>query len=131
MPRAAAVACAALALALSACGGGSTPDRTTPAERVRAAAAAYLGALAAHEWSRACGLMTPGARRDLADAAGAPCPRALAAGASSAEELAGARREVPGAVVRIRGPAASIGPFGPSQQALRLRQVGGRWLVAG
>jgi hypothetical protein len=131
MARAAAVGCAALALAVPACGGRSTPDRTTPAERVRAAAGAYLGALAAHEWSRACRLMTPGGRRDLADAAGRPCPQALAAGASSAEDVASARREVPGAVVRIRGPAASIGPFGASQQALRLQRVGGRWLVSG
>jgi hypothetical protein len=131
MTRAVAAGCAALALALSACGGGGTPDRTAPTDRVRAAADAYLGALAAHAWSRACRLMTPGARRDLADAAGSPCPRALAAGASSAEEVASARREVPGAVVRIRGRAASIGPFGPSQQALRLQRVGGGWLVAG
>lgn len=125
------MACAALALALSACGGGSAPDRTTPAERVRAAAGAYLGALAAHDWSRACRLMTPAARRDMADAVGAPCPRALAAGAASAEELASARREVPGAVVRVRGSAASIGPFGAAQQPLRLERSGGRWLVAG
>jgi hypothetical protein len=27
--------------------------------------------------------------------------------------------------------AASIGPLGTAQQALRLRRVGGRWLVAG
>jgi hypothetical protein len=130
MARAAAVACAALALTLAACGGSTLP-RTSPAERVRAAADAYLGALAAHDWSRACRLMTPGARRDLADATGTPCTRALAACGSSAEELASARRAVPGAAVDVRGPAASIGPFGPSQQALRLRRVGGRWLVAG
>jgi hypothetical protein len=97
---------------------------------VRAAIAAYLGALAARDWDRACGLMTPGARRALADAADTPCPRALAAGTPSAEELESARRAVPGAVVRVRGSAASIGPFGASQQALRLRRVDGRWLVA-
>jgi hypothetical protein len=97
---------------------------------VRAATDAYLGALAAHRWERACRLMTPGARRRLAGAAGAPCPRALAAGASSADELESARRAVPGAVVRVRGSAASIGPFGPAALALRLRRVGGRWLVA-
>jgi len=98
---------------------------------VRGAIAAYLSALAARDWDRACRLMTPGARRDLADAAQAPCPRALAAGTASAEELESARRAVPGAVVRVRGSAASIGPFGPSQQALRLRRVDGHWLVAG
>jgi hypothetical protein len=97
---------------------------------VRAAVAAYLGALAARDWDRACRLMTPGARRDLADAAEAPCPRALEAGAPSPEELESARRAVPGAVVRVRGSTASIGPFGASQQALRLRRADGRWLVA-
>jgi hypothetical protein len=76
--------------------------------------------------------MTPAARRDLADAAGAPCARALAAGgADGSEELASARREIPGADVRITGTAASIGPLGTAQQSLRLRRVGGRWLVAG
>ena len=50
--------------------------------------------------------------------------------AVAAEELESARRAVPGAVVRVRGSAASIGPFGASQQALRLRRVDGRWLVA-
>ena len=74
--------------------------------------------------------MTAAARRDLADAAGAPCPRALAAGAAEAEELASARRELPGARVRIRGTAASIGPLGTAQQALRFERVGARWLVA-
>jgi len=33
--------------------------------------------------------------------------------------------------VRIRGAAASLGPLGPAQRALRLQRVGGRWLVAG
>jgi hypothetical protein len=75
--------------------------------------------------------MTAGARRDLADAAGAPCARALANGAAlPADELASARREVAGADVRIRGAAASIGPLGTAQQALRLRRAGERWLVA-
>jgi hypothetical protein len=97
---------------------------------VRAAADAYLGALSTGDWSRACRSMTPQARRDLADAAGTSCARALASGATSAEELQSARRAVPGAVVHMRGPAASIGPFGAAQQALRLRRVGGRWLVA-
>jgi hypothetical protein len=93
---------------------------------------AYLGALAAHDWAGACRLMTPAARRELADAAGAPCAGALAAGgAEAAAELATARREVAGADVRIRGAAASVGPLGIAQQALRLRRVGGRWLVAG
>jgi hypothetical protein len=93
---------------------------------------AYLGALAAHDWARACRLMTPGARRDLAAAAGAPCGRALAAGgAEGADELASAAREVAGADVRIRGAAATVGPLGTAQRPLRLRRAGGRWLVAG
>jgi hypothetical protein len=99
---------------------------------VRAAVRAYLGALARHDYRRACGLMTAAARRDLADAAGAPCPRALAAGAgAAAEEVASAQREVAGADVRIIGAAATLGPLGPAQRALRLRRVRGRWLVAG
>ena len=131
MARAAGTALAlTVALCLAACGGSGAPGRTTPADRVRAAADAYLGALSARDWSRACRSMTPQARRDLADAAGTSCARALASGATSAEELQSARRAVPGAVVRVRGSAASIGPFGASQQALRLRRVGGRWLVA-
>lgn len=119
------------ALAAGACGGGGAPEPPSPAGRVRAATDAYLRALAARDWERACRLMTPAARRDIAAAAGAPCPQALSAGASPSEEVESARRAVAGAVVRVRGAAASIGPFGPSQQALRLRRVGGRWLVAG
>jgi hypothetical protein len=97
---------------------------------VRSAVRAYIGALSARDWSRACGLMTPAARRDLADAAGASCPRALADGAAP-EELASAQREVAGALVRIRGTAATLGPLGTAQQPVRLEKVGGRWLVAG
>ena len=131
MARAAGTALAlSVALALVACGGSAGPGPTTPADRVRAAADAYLGALSARDWSRACRSMTPQARRDLADAAGTSCARALASGATSADELQSARRAVPGAVVRVRGSAASLGPFGASQQALRLYRVGGRWLVA-
>jgi hypothetical protein len=132
MARAAGTALAlAAALGLAACGGGSGGSAPpTPADQVRAAADAYLGALSARDWVRACHSMTPRARRDLADAAGTSCARALAEGASAAEDPQSARREVPGAVVRVRGAAASIGPFGASQQPLRLRRVGGRWLVA-
>jgi len=120
-----------LAVGLGACGGGDRP-RATPAAGVRAAVRAYLGALARQDFAGACRRMTPAARRDLADAAGAPCARALAAGSGeAAEELASAQREVAGADVRIRGAAASLGPIGPAQRALRLRRVGGRWLVAG
>jgi hypothetical protein len=122
---------AALAVAIAGCG-GADPPRATPADGVRAAVRAYLGALATRDWQRACRLMTPAARRDLADAAGAPCARALAAGgAEAADELASARRQVAGADVRIRGAAASVGPLGGAQAQLRLRRVGGRWLVAG
>jgi hypothetical protein len=104
--------------------------RATPADGVRTAVRSYLGALSARDWSRACRLMTAEARRGLADAAGVPCARALAAGATP-EELASARREVAGADVRIRGTAATLGPLGTAQQSLRLRRVGGRWLVDG
>jgi hypothetical protein len=118
-------------VALAGCGGSDRP-KATPADGVRAAVRAYLGALAAHDWARACRLMTPGARSELADTADVPCARALAAGGAEAgDELASARREVAGADVRISGAAASLGPLGPAQQALRLRRVGGRWLVAG
>jgi hypothetical protein len=118
-------------LAVAGCGGSgrSTP---TPEDGVRAAARAYLGALAQRDWGRACALMTPAARRDLAAAAGEPCPRALAAGGADAgEELASAGREIAGADVEIRGAAASIGPLGTAQQPLRLQRLGGRWLVTG
>jgi hypothetical protein len=130
--RAAGTALALIAaLGLSACGGGSGPPApATPADQVRAAVDAYLGALSARDWARACRAMTPRARRDLADEAGTTCAKALAAGASSAEDLQSARRAVPGAIVRVRGAAATIGPFGASQQPLRLQRVAGRWLVA-
>ena len=117
-------------LAIAGCGGAHRAP-ATPADGVRAAVRAYLTALARHDFPRACRLMTPAARRDLADAAGAPCARALAAGGAAAEELASAQREVAGADVRIRGAAASVGPLGAAQRDLRLRRVGGRWLVAG
>jgi hypothetical protein len=122
---------AVLAVAVGGCGGGDRP-RATPADGVRAAVRAYLGALARHDFAGACRRMTRAARSDLADAAGAPCAKALAAGAAeAAEDLASAQREVAGADVRIRGAAASLGPLGAAQRALRLRRVGGRWLVAG
>jgi hypothetical protein len=120
---------AAAVVAIAGCGGSDRP-KATPADGVRSAVRAYIGALSAQDWSRACGLMTPTARRDLADAAGASCARALADGAAP-EELASAQREVAGAGVRIRGTAATLGPLGTAQQAVRLRKVGGRWLVDG
>jgi hypothetical protein len=130
MGRRTTAATVALAVAIAGCGGGHS-QRPTPEEGVRAAVRAYLGALAAHDWSRACGLMTPAARRDVADAAGTSCSRALAAGgAEAAGELASAQREVAGADVRIRGTRASVGPLGTAQKDLRLQRVGGRWLVA-
>jgi hypothetical protein len=118
------------ALALAGCGGDDRP-RQTPADGVRAAVRSYLDALAAGDWARGCRLMTPSARRDLAGAAGVRCEQALAAAASTDDELAGAQREVAGAQVRICGSAASVGPLGTAQQDLRLRRVGRRWLVAG
>jgi hypothetical protein len=118
-------------LLLAGCGGEARP-RPTPEDGVRDAASAYLGALGARDWARACRSMTAGARRDIEDAAGAPCARALRSGAALAgEELATAAREVAGADVRIRGASATIGPFGGLPEPLRLRRVGGRWLVAG
>jgi len=118
-------------MALTGCGAADRP-KAAPADGVRAVVRAYLGALAARDWPRACRLMTPAARRDLAEAAGAPCARALSAsGAEAADELASARREVAGADVRIRGATATVGPLGTAQRPLRLRRDGARWLVAG
>jgi hypothetical protein len=117
--------------ALGGCGGGERPA-ATPADGVRGAVGAYLGALQSRDWPRACAAMTAGARRDIEDAAGAPCARALATGAAlGGSELATAAREVAGAEVRIRGATATLGPLGGSPQPLRLRRIGGRWLVAG
>jgi hypothetical protein len=131
MGRRTTAATVALAVVLAGCGGGGDRPRPSPEGGVRAAVRAYLGALEAHEWSRACRLMTPAARRDVADAAGTSCPRALAAGgAEAADELASAQREVAGADVRLSGARASVGPLGTAQQDLRLQRVGGRWLVA-
>jgi hypothetical protein len=118
------------AVAAGGCGGADRP-RASPADGVRRTVRAYLGALQARDWPRACALMTEAARRDLEDAAGAQCARALAAGAAgAAQELASAQREVAGADVRISRAVASVGPIGTAQQLLRLRRVGGRWLVA-
>jgi hypothetical protein len=118
-------------LALAGCGGSDRP-RAAPEDGVRASVRAYLGALQAGDWARACRLMTAAARRDLEDAAGAPCGRALSAGAALApDEIATAAREVPGADVRISGDAATVGPLADAPQPLRLRRVGGRWLIAG
>jgi hypothetical protein len=117
------------AAALAACG-GDEPPRPRPEDGVRAAARAYLGALAARDWPGACRLMTAAARQDLAAATGSSCARALASGgALAAEEVASAEREVAGAEVSIRGESATLGPLAGTQQALRLRRVGGRWLV--
>ena len=110
--------------------GGHGPDRAAAADDVRGAVRAYLAALAGHDWPRACQLMTGRARRDIADATGTSCERALSAGAALAgAELESVRREVAGAQVRIRGDSASIGPLGGAEQALRLERVRGRWLV--
>jgi len=119
----------ASAVALAGCGGDDRP-RATPEDGVRAAARAYLGALAARDWPGACRLMTAAARQDLAGAAGTSCARALASGgAMAAEKVASAEREVAGAEVSIRGQSATVGPLAGTQQSLRLRRVGGRWLV--
>lgn len=76
--------------------------------------------------------MTPGARRSLSADAGASCARALRAGAAlSPDRLAAIARELPGASVRVRGRAATIGPLGDAGRPLRLERIGGRWLVAG
>ncbi|MDX6722445.1 MAG: hypothetical protein QOD73_849 [Solirubrobacteraceae bacterium] len=119
------------ALTIAGCGGGDRPA-PAPADAVRAGAAAYLRALEDGRWDRACARMTGAARREIADAAGASCPRALAGGAAlPRDQVATARREVPGADVRIDGATASIGPLGGLPAPLRLQRVGGRWLVSG
>jgi hypothetical protein len=120
-----------VALALAACGGGDR-KRATPTGQVREAAYAYLRALQQARWTRGCGMMTASARRDIEDAAGVSCARALAGGAAlPADQLAAAGREVAGAPVRVRGKAATIGPLGGLPQPLRLERVAGRWLIAG
>ena len=121
------------AMLVAGCGGtGDRRQPPTPESRVRAAATAYLGALAAQDFGRACRLMTAPARRDLAGAAGTTCERALRAGAPSAsEDLATVRREVAGADVEVRAARATIGPLGTAEQPLRLARQRGRWLVAG
>jgi hypothetical protein len=125
------VAATLAALALAGCG-GSDGHRATPADGVRAAVSAYLGALQARDWPRACRLMTAAARRDLESAAGASCATALAQVAALArDELATAAREVAGAQVRVDGAEATLGPLAGAPQPLRLRRVGERWLIAG
>ena len=119
----------AAAVAQAACGGGD--EVTTPADRVRDATSAYLGALQQGRWTRACGLMTSGARREL-EAARGSCAVALRGGATlPSEQLASAGREVAGATVRIRGRTAAIGPLADLPQPLRLERVTGRWLIDG
>jgi hypothetical protein len=116
-------------LALAGCGGD---ERETPADEVRDATAAYLRALQEARWKGACRLMTASARRDVADAAGKSCARALGGGAVlPADELATVGREVAGARVRVRGTAATIGPLGALPQPLRLERMDGRWFIAG
>ena len=118
-----------LVVGLAGCGGGKTAGDGAAAD-VRGTVRAYLAALAGREWPRACQLMTERARRDIADAAGVSCERALSRGAVLAgAELESVRREVAGAQVRIRGDSASVGPVGGAEQALRLARVRGRWLV--
>jgi hypothetical protein len=122
----------AAAILLAGCGGGDRRPAPSPESAVRAAASAYLDALAAGDFPRACRMMTAAARRDLADAAGTSCAQALRAGAAqAAEDVAAVRREVGGADVRVRGARATIGPLGAAQQPLRLARQGGRWLIAG
>jgi hypothetical protein len=122
--------CLLAALALAACGGDS--KRETPVDQVREATRTYLRALQAGRWKEACRLMTASARRDVGDAAGGSCRRALAGGSAlPADQLAAAGREVAGARVRVRGKAATIGPVGASPRPLRLERLAGRWLVAG
>jgi hypothetical protein len=121
----------AAVLAVAGCGGHERRD-PAPADQVRAAASGYLRALQGAEWTQACRLMTDSARRDLADAAGASCARALSRGAAlPADQLATAGREVPGAPVRVDGTSAAIGPLGGLSRPLRLQRVDGRWLIAG
>jgi hypothetical protein len=116
--------------ALSGCGDGEA--QTTPADRVRLAARAYLGALEARDWPRTCRLLATSTRRDIEGATGSPCERALAGGAAlPPDQAASARREVAGAGVQIRGATAVVGPIGALPQPLRLRRVGRHWLISG
>lgn len=126
-------ACAVLPLlacaALAACGGDPPPP--DPADDVRAAAVAYVGALRAQRWEDACARMTAGARATIAEGGGS-CAGALAAGgALPADVLGTVARLLPGAAVEVEAGRATVGPVGDVPAPLRLVQRDGRWLVAG
>ena len=121
-----------VAIFVAGCGGSDDGRAPAPERGVRAAASAYLGALTAQDFPRACRMMTAAARHTLADAAGTTCAEALRAGAAQGGgDLATVRREIAGADVDVRGARATIGPFGAAQQPLRLARERGRWLIAG
>ena len=119
------LACAALA----ACGGDDPPP--DPADEVRAAAIAYVGALRAERWGDACARMTAGARAAVAEGGGS-CARALAAGGALPDDVLGTvARLLPGAEVAVDAGTARVGPVGDLPAPLRLARRDGRWLVAG
>lgn len=63
----------ALALPLVLTGCGSAQD-----EVVRESATAFLDAVSAQDWARACDLLAPETRGEVESAAGSPCTSALA-----------------------------------------------------
>lgn len=93
---------------------------------------AYVEALRAREWARACRMMTGAARDSLRDEAGNSCERALEGGGALAPgELDAIRRQLDGARVRVRAGRATLGPLGDGERSLVLERRGARWLVAG
>ena len=131
LPRALVAALLTLA-APAAAGCGSDEQAPGPDKAVRRSAGQYLDALIGGRWADACRRMTPDARAVVGEErGGAGCEAALSAGeALPAEVLAGARREIAGAPVRIAGPRAELGPVADLPVPLRFERRDGRWLVA-
>jgi hypothetical protein len=118
----------ALQALVAGCGGDDPPP--DPADAVRAAATAFVGALREERWDAACAAMTAAARTAVADDAGA-CAAALRDGAAlPREDLDTVARQLAGAPVRIEGGRATLGPVGDLPEPLRLERRRERWLVA-
>jgi len=157
------LAFAVAAFSISACGGGSggstasttSTSSTSPpgdaayhlgheatasqAKPVEAAFHAYMGALAAGEWGKACSYLTMTAQRRKANSArllgakSASCPAGLEATtetllSSQRVALAGAETSA----VRIDGDSAVVlYDAGSTEAAMPARREGGKWKVGG
>lgn len=132
MRRAGAGALAAAFLATATgCGDDAPPPERVAEEEVRAVTGRYVDALARGDGEAACRLVTPEGRARVERDAGTACASAVTGGALPAESLAVARRQLPGARVKLDGLRATIGPLADSPAPLALERVGGRWLVSG